>query len=86
MGHILSLIKQLSNTQIANFDLIIFAEEHICGFDISMQDLVLMQIAQTKAHLYEELPDLLFLKRPVHLLLHILADIAVLAILHNDVY
>ena len=85
MGHILRLIQQLSDAQIAYFDFILFAEEHICRLDIPMQNLVLMQIAQAEAHFYEEFPDLLLLKRPIHLLLQILANVAVLAVLHDDV-
>ena len=50
-----------------------------------MEDLVLMQVAQTQAHLDEELPYFLLLQGSEHLLLQVLSYIPVLAVLHDDV-
>lgn len=44
-----------------------------------------MQIPQPQAHLHEEFPYFFLIERSVHLFLQILADIAIFAILHNDV-
>lgn len=44
VGHILRLIQQFGDTQVANFDLIFFPEEHIRRLDVTMQNLVLMQV------------------------------------------
>ena len=44
-----------------------------------------MQILQAKAHLNEELPDLTLSETATHLALQVLAQIAILAVLHHDV-
>ena len=44
-----------------------------------------MQILQAKAHLNEELPDLTLSETATHLALQVLAQIAILAVLHHYV-
>ena len=44
-----------------------------------------MQILQAEAHLNEELPDLTLSETATHLALQVLAQIAILAVLHHDV-
>ena len=83
MSHILGLIQQFGHAEITNFDLVFLAQEHVGRFDVSMQDLVLMQVTQSQAHFYEELPDLSLLQRSIHLLLQMLANVTILTILHN---
>ena len=44
MRHVIGLVQQLGDAEIPYFDFIIFAQEHIDCFDISMKDLERMQI------------------------------------------
>ena len=85
MSHVLSLIQKFSHTEISNLDLVVFAQEHVDRFNISMQDLICMKVPQSKTHLYEKLPQLAFIQRPSHLLFQILAEITIFAVFHDDV-
>ena len=85
MSHVLSLIQKLSHTEISNLDLVVFAQEHVDRFNISMQDLICMKVPQPKTHLYEKLPQLAFIQWPSHLLFQILAEITIFAVFHDDV-
>jgi len=45
VSHVLCLVEKLGNTQISDFDLVIFAQKHIDGLDISMQYFVGVQVS-----------------------------------------
>lgn len=45
VSHVLCLVEQLGHTQIPDFDLVIFAQKHIDGLDISMQYFVGVQVS-----------------------------------------
>ena len=85
MRHILCLIQQFCDTQISHFDPILPPQKHIGRLNIPMQYLILVQVPQPQTHLNKELPYLALRQRPVHLLLQVLAQVAIFAVLHDDV-
>ena len=84
--HILCLIQQLGDAQITNLDLVLLPQKHVRRFDIPVQYLVLVEVLEAEAHLNEELPYLLLIQRPIHLLFQKLAEVPILAILHDNIY
>ena len=85
MRHVGCLIKHFSNSQIADFNAIIFTKEHIDGLDIPVQNLVRVQVQQPQTHLDKEFPDLGFGELAAHLLFKVEAKIAILAQFHYNV-
>ena len=58
MCHVSSLVEHLCNSQITDFNSVVLAQKHINCFDISMQNSINMQIAQSNAHFDVKFPDL----------------------------
>jgi len=51
MRKVRSLVQHLSHPQVSNLYLVIFGEEHVDGFDVSVEDLVGVEVLQAEAHL-----------------------------------
>lgn len=85
MRHVLRLIQQFCDTQVSNLDFIVLAQKHVDGFDISMQNFILVQVSESQTHFNKELPYFGLWELPAHLSFEILAQIAILAIFHDDI-
>ena len=85
MRHVLRLVQQFCDTQVPDLDFIVLAQKHVDGFDISMQNFILVQVPESQTHFNEELPYFGLRELPAHLSFEILAQIAILAILHDDI-
>jgi hypothetical protein len=84
VSHVGSLVKLLGDSQIPNLDLVLLSQKHVDCLDVPVQNLVRVQIIQTDAHLDEKLPNLGLIQGSSHLSFEILAQISILAILHDD--
>ena len=80
-----SLIQHLRHTEVPNLDLVLFGQEHVYGLDVSVQNLVSVQVLNAEAHLKEESPYGLLRQALPHLPLQVQAKVAILAVLHDDV-
>lgn len=85
VGHVVGLGEALGDSEVSDLDLVGFAEEHVDGLDISVEDLEGVQVVEAQRHLDEKLPNLVLAQAPAHLLLEELTDVAVFAELHDDV-
>ena len=79
------LVEHLSHAQVAYLNLILLRQKHVDGLDVSVEDLVAVQVVHAQAHFNKELPDLALTQLPPHLPLEVNPQISVLAILHYDI-
>jgi hypothetical protein len=59
MSKVSSLVEHFSYTQVTYLDLVFFGQKHVDGLDVSVQDLVSMEVLESLTHLNKELPNLL---------------------------
>ena len=85
MSKVGSLVEHLGHSQISNLDLVILSEEHIDGLNITMQNLVCVEVLHAQTHLHEELPNARFPKLATHLTLQVKTQVSILTVLHDDV-
>ena len=85
MGEVRCLRQQFGDPEIPYLDLVVPREEHVDRLDVSMEDLVRVEVLEAETHLKEELPDVLLREHLAHLALEELTEISLLAELHNDV-
>ena len=85
MCHICTLIQLPSDAQVSYLDCVILCQEHVDCLDVTVQDSVDVQVLDSKTHLNEEAPNLLFWQVSPHLLLKKNSQITVLAKLHDYV-
>ena len=54
------MLEDSSNTEIAYFDSATLSHEDVLSLQISMQDLFIMNVLESKSHLNEPIEDLIF--------------------------
>lgn len=87
-------MNALCGTEITNFSIIIFSEEDIKCFNVTMQNTFLsMKVLNAKAHLNEDLPDKVIMKLILllvwiscYLLSHVSLEVTIRTILQDNVY
>ena len=85
MCEISCLIQHLSNSKISYLDPIILCQKHVDSLDVSVEDLVSMEVLKTQAHLKEELPYSALSELFPCLPLEVLSKISILTELHDYV-
>jgi hypothetical protein len=71
--------------QIAYLNLLILVHKDVQSLDIPMQYLILMDVLKTQTYLDEESPNFVLLQGPLILQLEVVVEIAIVAVLHDDV-
>ena len=73
-----------SNTKVTKFDNILFRNEHILAFDVSVQDLAIMYMLHTKTDLGKPIHDLGFREVPSALVCYKLCKITSISEVHDN--
>ena len=85
MGHIFSLVELFCNSEIANFDLVVFSQKDVHGFNITMQNAEIVQIIESEAYFDEQSPNRVFIERLFVLRFDVLLEVTALAELHHNI-
>lgn len=77
--------EHFGDPEVSDFDFFVFIHEDVEGFDIPVQNFVLVDVLESNADFDEEPPDFVLLQGPLVLHFEIVVEIAIVAVLHDDV-
>jgi hypothetical protein len=60
LGAVIGMLEDSSDTEISNLDLVSLSHEDVLGLQVTMQNLPIVNVLYSKAHLDEPVEDLIF--------------------------
>ena len=78
-------IKPSSGSKISDFCGVVFSQEDIKGLQVSVDDIMAVQILYAKTYVNENFPNEILYEKLSILLFYIAAQVTMLTILHHDV-